>query len=571
MMVCFLGEGEVVAIEWDRIGQPEFDRVVEALVHRLYDQTARVRAVNGRGGDGGIDIEVVSGGRLRIFQLKYYPDGFPASSFKGRQTSIKKSFARAMAHTPYEWVLAVPCTLGPGEQAFVDGLAAGRGVRVRVMDRAELDDRMAAHPDLVDFFTRDQLMEKAKVFSQEKAVLLGGERDLAERVAALGAVADGLDDNWTVDFSRSGDMVVQTLRAKHPRAHKVSPITLELKGRPGGMDEDLTATLTRTLGFGLAEQVVLPAEAIASLTVNGPQWLAKTLTDVQVTWRPAGPLPGAGAPAELAFHDEAGATVASFAGRLNGLGSGSMGRSVDVDLHGSRLQLLLPHDQDRPAKLNFSFDLVGATPAQALKRLGLRRRLMSGGTFALTLDGKDAGGGQLAAASTSERDEMEQLRLYAQDLKVLQRHCEQEFPLPDDITSSERIALRVARLIVEGHCVISPFARALTVTLNGDDHPALRAVLSGEPQSVRVLDPQFTLTLAGRTLPLGEVMAFHTQVVAEDGPAALAALDAGQAEGRRVALRPIDGQRYRLCLRNVDPHRPLVPVPLGLPGYPEPH
>ncbi|MFF7680962.1 hypothetical protein [Actinacidiphila glaucinigra] len=559
-----------MAIEWDRIGQPVFDRVVEALVHRLYDQTARVRAVNGRGGDGGIDIEVVSGGRLRIFQLKYFPDGFPASSFKGRQASIKKSFARAMAHTPYEWVLVVPCTLGPGERAFVDGLAAGRGVRVRVMDRAELDDRLAAHPDLADFFTRDQLMEAAKVYNQEKAVLLGGERDLAERVAALGAVVDSLDEHWTLDFSRVEGTVVRTLRAKHPRAHEVSPVTVRLESRPGGMSTDLTAAVTRALGFGLAEEVVLPASAVASLTVNGPQWLAKTLTDVQVVWQPAGPLPGAGAPAELAFSDEAGATVASFTGRLNGLGHGSMGRSVDVDLHGSRLQLLLPHDQDQPAKLNFSFDLTGATPAQALKRLGLRRRLMSGGTFALTIDGKDAGGGHLAAASTGERDELEQLRLYAQDLEVLQRHCEQEFPLPDDITAAERIALRVAQLVVEGHCVISPFARALTVALNGDDHPALRSALSGEPQSVRVLDPQFTLTLAGRTLSLGEVMAFHTQVVAEDSPAALAALDAGQAEGRRVALRPIDGQRYRLCLRNVDPHRPLVPVPLGLPGYPEP-
>ncbi|MFJ9917443.1 hypothetical protein [Actinacidiphila glaucinigra] len=300
-----------MAIEWDRIGQPEFDRIVEALVHRLYDQTARVRAVNERGGDGGIDIEVVSGGRLRIFQLKYHPDGFPASSFKGRQTSIKKSFARAMTHTPYEWVLVVPCTLSPGEQAFVDGLAAGRGVRVRVMDRAELDDRMAAHPDLVDFFTRDQLLEKAKVFGQEQAVLLGGERDLAERVAALGAVADGLDEHWTVDFSRLEGTVVHTLRAKHPRAHEVSPVTLELKGKPGGMDADLTATLTTTLGFGLAEQVVLPAEAIASLTVNGPQWLARALTNVEVVWQPAGPLPGTGAPAELALHD-GGATVASF-------------------------------------------------------------------------------------------------------------------------------------------------------------------------------------------------------------------------------------------------------------------
>ncbi|MFF3566108.1 hypothetical protein ACFYXS_39400 [Streptomyces sp. NPDC002574] len=560
-----------MAIEWDHIGQPLFDRVVEALVHRLYDQTARVRAVNGRGGDGGIDIEVVSGGRLRIFQLKYYPDGFPSSSFKGRQASIKRSFARAMAHDPYEWVLVVPCTLGPNERAFVDGLAAGRGVRVRVMDRAELDDRLATHPGLVDFFTRDQLLEKAKVFNQEKAVLLGGERDLAERVAALGTVVDALDDNWTVDFSRVEGMVVHTLRAKHPRAHEVSPVTVELKGRPGGMGADLSAALSRTLGFGLAEQVVLPAEAIASLTVTGPQWLAKTLTDVQVTWRPAGPLPGAGAPAELVFSDEAGATVASFTGRLNGLGRGSMGRSIDVDLHGCRLKLLLPHDRDRPAKLNFSFDLAGATPAQALKRLGLRHRLMSGGTFALTVDGKDAGGGQLPAQGAAERDELEQLRLYAQDLEVLQRHCEQEFPLPDDITSSERIALRAARLVVEGHCVIAPFAWSLTFTLNGDDHAVLRAVLGGEPQSLLLTQSEFALSLAGRTLRLGTVLAFHTQVVADDGPAALAALDAGQAEGHRVRMRPVDGQRFRFCLDTVDPHRRLVPTPLGLPGYPEPH
>jgi hypothetical protein len=46
-----------MAIEWERIGQPQFDRIIEALVHRLYEATAEVvHPVNGRGGDGGIDI-----------------------------------------------------------------------------------------------------------------------------------------------------------------------------------------------------------------------------------------------------------------------------------------------------------------------------------------------------------------------------------------------------------------------------------------------------------------------------------------------------------------------------------
>lgn len=113
---------------------------------------------------------------------------------------------------------------------------------------------------------------------------------------------------------------------------------------------------------------------------------------------------------------------------------------------------------------------------------------MSGGTFALTVDGKDAGGGRLAAASTGERDELEQLRLYAQDLEVLQRHCEQEFPLPHDITSAERIALRAARLVVKGHCVVAPFAWSLTFTLSGDDHADLRALSGPELVEQRRLD-----------------------------------------------------------------------------------
>ncbi|MGQ4379752.1 hypothetical protein ACN6K9_002928 [Streptomyces sp. SAS_267] len=44
-----------MAIEWDRIGQPAFDRYVEALLHRMFDDGGPVIVVNGRGGDG-IDL-----------------------------------------------------------------------------------------------------------------------------------------------------------------------------------------------------------------------------------------------------------------------------------------------------------------------------------------------------------------------------------------------------------------------------------------------------------------------------------------------------------------------------------
>lgn len=238
-----------MAVEWDRVGQPGFDRLVEALVHRVYDATARVEAVNGRGGDDGIDIKVTHGSRVRIFQLKYYPDGFPTTAHKGRRKSIRQSFTRALQHQPWEWILVVPCTLTTAEREFVTSLAAGQTVRVGVWDRAKLDGLLATHADLEASFTRDQLFEAAKVYGQERALLMDGMRDVSARVTALGRQADGLDDHWTVDFARQGKTVVHTLRAKHPRAHEVSPVEITLTGSCP-LTPDLAQAVRRSLGFG---------------------------------------------------------------------------------------------------------------------------------------------------------------------------------------------------------------------------------------------------------------------------------------------------------------------------------
>lgn len=100
-MRCGTWEVRALAIEWDRIRQPAFDRLVEALLHRMFDDSGQVVVVNGRGGDGGIDVQVTGDADLRIFQLTYHPDGFPGSLKDGR-TAIKKSFRWAMAHHPVE-------------------------------------------------------------------------------------------------------------------------------------------------------------------------------------------------------------------------------------------------------------------------------------------------------------------------------------------------------------------------------------------------------------------------------------------------------------------------------------
>lgn len=52
------------SIEWQHIGEECFNRIVEALLTRIYHQppASTVKVIDGRGGDGGIDVAVYVGG-----------------------------------------------------------------------------------------------------------------------------------------------------------------------------------------------------------------------------------------------------------------------------------------------------------------------------------------------------------------------------------------------------------------------------------------------------------------------------------------------------------------------------
>ncbi|GAA0534148.1 hypothetical protein [Streptomyces mordarskii] len=562
-----------MAVEWERVGEPGFSRIVEALVHRMYAASATVEAVNGRGGDAGVDIKATSGSRVRIFQLKYYLDGFPTASFKGRRKAITKSFTRAvMSQQPWEWVLVVPSTLTPSERTFVNslGTALKVRVRVRVWDRAKLDGLMAANADLEASFTRDQLFQAAQVYGQERALLMDGVRDVSARVAALGRQVDGLDDHWTVDFARQGETVVHMLRGKHPRAQEVSPVEITLTGS-GPLAPELAQAVRRSLGFGLPEEVVLPRGALESMTVTGPEWLSGVHRDVEVRWRPAEGDGLAETDVEVVFLDGQQVT-ASYPGSLGHMGRGSIGRSVNVELVGGSMQLLVPDSAGAPASLQFTFSLEGLEPAAALRLLRIHQRIQAGGAFEIRTRTGVVGSGDLPPKPESARREVAEVCGYIEGLEAVQRHCEQYFPVPDELTSVDRIALRMARLLLEGQCVISPFLPKVGVTLNGQDSPVVRALLSGEPHAMQAGCEEFAIMLAGRRLDLGPVLCFHPRVAAdgEEAQRALAALEIGRGDGQEITMRPEDGERFRLLLQHAATGDVPVPVPLGLRGFPEP-
>ncbi|MEU2113895.1 hypothetical protein [Streptomyces sp. NPDC019507] len=136
-------------------------------------------------------------------------------------------------------------------------------------------------------------------------------------------------------------------------------------------------------------------------------------------------------------------------------GRGSIGRSVDVELAGGCMQLMIPDHADAPASLRFTFSLERLEPAAALRLLRIHEHIVASGAFQVRARAGVIGGGDLHAKPEAARQEAAELRRYLDDLEVVQRHCEQYFPVPAELAPAERIALRMARLLVDGHCVIS--------------------------------------------------------------------------------------------------------------------
>lgn len=565
-------------MEWDVLTQQEFDRAVELLVQLEYGGHGRVEPVDGRGGDGGIDILLTRpDGRTTIFQLKHFPGGFSGKHI-ARRRQITNSLLTALKHHPDEWVLVVPCTLTRPDYDFIGKLNRDHDPAISVWHRARLDVLLTRHPAVLDLMQRDDyLLEQATVMGLEKAVLTAGGADLTERVAALGATVDGVDPDWTFDFERRDGVVVNTLRAKHPQAAERSPIAIRFNTRLDGHD-DLHRHITRTLGFGLAGDVTLPGDVITSFTIDGPPLVRRGPEDgVQIRWvRPANTRL-VGKPVQLRLCAPDGAHLRTHHGQATDGAPGQLGNSLQARFHGAlTLTFLLPHDQDTGGTVTVDYDDTGGgdrTPAQVSRATQMALDLSNAAEMTLSVEGNRLL--RAGAESTFGRQDddwlsaLRDLRDLAEDLELVQRHAGNHFPVPTTLSTLERIVIRATRLMLEGRCVMHPQAGSLTLTLTDPHDKGVSQLLNAEEGQVVITQDELTLNVAGHELVLPAARQWHPRMRLRDRDAVAARLAAG--EEVPSTLESADGSRFRMFMPGFlkDEQQPLAPAPWGLPGVPE--
>jgi hypothetical protein len=571
------------AIEWTQLTQREFDRVVELVVQLEYGENATVLPIDGRGGDGGIDILVTHpDGRSTIFQLKFFLDGFSGRRNGHRRSQITASLEAALVHSPDRWVLVVPAVPTRNDYAYITTLQGENGPRIELWHRAKLDALLVKHPTVVDVMRRDPaLLEYAVTASMEKAVLAGGGDDLAERVARLGTVVDAVDPRWTLDFAREGSVVTRTLRAKHRDAPTLSPITLHFSTELDQGHAALQRDMARTLGFGLAGTVRLPGHTVKNFRVDGPPLVRRAPTDgMELSWTVPPNTKLAGIPVTVTLTDTDGQHIATQRGKAIDGSPGSMGASLQVCFHDTlTLTYLIPHRREEACQLDMAYDPSGATRSPALVRSATQMvfDLSSAVEMTVSVNGNQF----LRARATADfalpdaddwLAELRDLHDLADDLEVINRATGNDVPIPASMTTTDRIYFRCVRLMLDGYCVMAPDVKALNLILRANldvNDPGLRQVLDEPEGQFLITHEPWAPTVAGHELHLPDACLWHPRMALRDRAKVRSTVCAGKAI--KASLDPVDGSPFRMFMpdRLRDAKQRLHPVPWNLSDIPE--
>ena len=574
-------------VEWDTIGQPRFDRLIEALIPYQHPGESRVEIINGLGGDGGRDAIVIEpDGRKIIYQLKYFPEGFDGKE-RSRRRQISNpspdrrnwgSLEHALEHDPDEWILVAPCNPQVSGWSWIRDLQNKYGDRTKItfVGRTQLDGSRwcAGHQDIVRaLHSRDEMLVKAEIYRQEPAVLTKSS-DLNDRIRALANVVDDVDPAWTLDFARIGSQTVQTLRAKHPSSPQTNPITANFTIN-GPADDPQVSAFTTAVDYGGFTPVRIPGELVADFRVTGSTLvehdeLEHVLESIELH-------PGVHAPEEkqasILLRDVDDRVIATHSGIVPRVSPGTRGFTLEHVLYGMlTMTWRIPEDQSAEGSVAITFDSTPAADAASLLRaMKLTRDLASAATVELRVRGTSimrAGfTNPSRAAMDAEAGASRALMETVDDLAYVQQETNTFFPVPETITTLNRIWLRVLRRALEGRMCFGPETRTafnVTITpgiLEVEDKVPL---LAGEPGMMLVQPESSSFELGDHEILLPGPLAFVMRsVTLQDASAVLSRLK--RSENVPAVIKSNNDRHVVVYMpARIAPDTLVVPEPWGL-------
>lgn len=516
-------------MDWERLcrNPQDYEDLIKLLLQRLHPDG---QVIDGRGGDGGREFQVSPAGALKLFEAKSFTGRL--GSAQNRRGQVRKSLISAAQHQPDTWDLVVPIDPTEGELAWFNRLRDGFPFVGSWRGRTWLDERLAAHDDLIRSTrtVRDELLELAGQYNMETAALTGGIPALLDRHHALEARANELSNYWRpVILGRADDgATMMTLEAKSPDAAEKEPITFQI-----GVDipttsntEALREQLRSHIDFGTG--VDIPGTFVSRLDATGPPGLGLPGSDVEPgrLWfgdvRDTDNLPAQ----TLAVYEPGAAfPIATLPFQTEVRTRGQRGSRFVAHDDAHSIQLITEVPRDAPITLHLrGHDPGPVTPAAILPGMRLIHALQPLNVLHLTVRNGESEAVEVLPlpAGTSNAVSTEVLG-YIEDLAAIQDALRQSFPTPGTLTRQDIDLAKRLRGLLDDKFV--PWLNGgIRVTLDPKGVAEFKSQFPGGAGTLGVSSDNVDVHLAGHVLHLGPLFMLGSvtvdlDTVADDPPA----------------------------------------------------
>ena len=559
------------SVNWKNIEENDFNSLAEALL--VLDNSRdglTAHALDGRGGDGGIDVDVLvnkTGQLVRVYQLKWFPQGF-SGGFRPRRTQIKDSFDTAVSTTDMTvWYLVVPSNLTPNERRYISTLSAPRLVRKRVIGTVELDLLLAKYPEIRSLAERGALREALQILGREAAALaLPG--DASRELLLLQSRLDARSAYWSTDLELLNGTVIERLRAKRPDAALREPLSISITTQFGAEHSVLAQQYADGINFGVVEPILLPSQVVKSFEKLGPDWFAETAGPGELEIAPSDE-PHVPFRVKISSRDQGGSLIATLSGTSEAVAVGGLGGTLVVKYSGGLTQRwTMARDATVTGKVALTFTPGGHNASSVRRAI----RFIDSIALAQRID----------VESGERRDTLlleepaqpfnvgEAVRELADDMMFIEQATETEFLYPITPPSdSDRLWVRTVRRLLEGRVVAAPGVESFTATLSGTLSASFGKFLT-TPAPIVLSDPCWNLEVFEQSIEIGEVNFFNPSVQVEDAAVHLKALRSGHGEGRLFTMLPTDRSPFRVYMPSVvEDKANIVAEPWSVPGVRE--
>jgi len=490
-------------IAWERLDPKTFEEMISVLISRL---NPTVQRIDGAGGDGGRDIQILLPSGLEIYELKSFTGRLDSS----RRSQVTRSLRRASAHSPTAWHLVVPIDPTPTELEWFEGLKNTVDFTLHWLGLTWLTEKIALHRDISRYFldgTNDEVVSILRELNSEQGALTGGIVDAIERLRALSARIAELDPflGYTTTIDENGQVSVTAI-PKYQGAEIDRPVEVQARFTIASDNEQSVQRLKDALDYGIP--TVFTAESGVSVEFE-PNHLvglpAGPTTRVEIgPGRPVEPIPQLGF--SLAIREPTGEELARIhfycADRTAGQRGGTLTLREPLDV----LDVLIKFDMgDKNFTLTYKYHPKSHhLPNQLLPFASFFHKMRAGRFMMLAIDGQDVAHPG-AIDPQFDEEEVESVLKFLSHLDLIQQRCGNYFPIPDELSNDDWIVYNLAYDLFTTGKSRRP-CTSMALEFDASVIGALREeVMNGPGRPQWQVDSDLVCNLAGNPIRVGRV------------------------------------------------------------------